>query len=245
MKTQLQSRTRDLAHSWFVTRIDNLYILVLGFLAILLLASCSSPLARRLVPEEHTESLLERLEEEAPFIEGASAEDHAEQGAPKLTIESLLTELDTVEVQMLMKHAPFHTLDRTEKITQYPCSNCHIEPLADLQNAQSNAVLKAHWDVVIEHADASVMDCTTCHSPDDMDTLHTLTGETVGLDHSYQVCAQCHGNIAADWVGGAHGKRIGGWAPPRVVNNCVDCHNPHQPAWDIRWPAVTTSRANK
>jgi hypothetical protein len=26
-----------------------------------------------------------------------------------------------------------------------------------------------------------------------------------------------------------------------VVQNCVECHNPHQPAWDIRWPAVTNS----
>jgi cytochrome c553 len=60
----------------------------------------------------------------------------------------------------------------------------------------------------------------------------------VSFDHSYQVCAQCHSRQASDWASGAHGKRAGGWAPPRVIYACAQCHNPHSPRWDTRWPAV-------
>ena len=60
----------------------------------------------------------------------------------------------------------------------------------------------------------------------------------VTFDHSYQVCAQCHARQVSDWAGGAHGKRMGGWAPPRVVAGCPACHDPHRPAWETRWPAI-------
>ena len=44
------------------------------------------------------------------------------------------------------------------------------------------------------------------------------------------------GTECFDWAGGAHGKRLAGWAPPRVSKTCVECHNPHQPQWDKRAP---------
>jgi hypothetical protein len=81
------------------------------------------------------------------------------------------------------------------------------------------------------------MTCATCHSPDRLGQLRTLAGAAVEFDHAYQVCAQCHSTQAADGVGGAPGKRASGWAPPRVVYSCTECHNPHQPALATRWPA--------
>jgi len=194
------------------------------------IVGCSSPLPASFGPQTESHSLLERLE----HAEG----DNEQSVDTDLSNDSLLAEIDTVQVEMLIEGQPFQTLARASEITQYPCSSCHIEPLADLQAAQGITDPKAHWDIEINHADESVMSCTTCHSVDNMDTLHTLADSPVSFDHSYQVCAQCHSGIAEDWVGGAHGKRVGGWTPPRVVNNCVDCHNPHQPQWDIRWPAV-------
>ena len=70
-----------------------------------------------------------------------------------------------------------------------------------------------------------------------MESLRTLNGQAVAFDHAYQVCAQCHSSQAKDWAGGAHGKRLGGWAPPRVVASCTACHDPHRPALDKRWPS--------
>lgn len=221
--------------------------MILTLLLMFVITGCSSPLlssfnSDTFSPETESHSLLERLELES---QSADAGVEGAETQASLSNESLLTEIDTVQVKTLIESQPFQTLARSGEITQYPCSSCHIEPLADLQSAQGLAAPKAHWNIEIDHADESVMTCTTCHSSDNMDTLHTLTNEPVSFDHSYQVCAQCHSGIAEDWAGGAHGKRVGGWTPPRVVNNCTDCHNPHQPQWDIRWPSVTNSGSTK
>ena len=90
------------------------------------------------------------------------------------------------------------------------------------------------------------MDCQTCHSPELPDSLQTLNRQVVTMDHSYQLCAQCHSSQAKDWVGGAHGKRLGGWVEPRVAKTCVSCHNPHKPAIGSRWPArLNTYKLNQ
>ncbi len=221
-------------------RLPSIFRGALFILSTLALTSCSALLTPQLFHAGHDESLLERLEHAAPAT--------GEHGAAKLTSlanAALLDEVDAVEVQALLHDQPFHTLARTGQITQYPCSSCHTGPLAALRSMQSNTAPKAHWEITIDHADESVMSCTTCHNSDNMDRLRSVTGNPIEFNHSYQLCAQCHSNVAAEWVGGAHGKRVGGWTPPRVVANCVGCHNPHQPQWDIRWPAVTNGGARE
>lgn len=197
--------------------------------------SCSSALTSWPVNNNHDQPLLERLEHE-----GASESGLAQADESTILGSALLAEVDTVEVQQFGAVPQFHTLARKEKIVQYPCSNCHNRSLDDLESSESGSVQRAHWNIVVEHADESFMRCTTCHSPEKLDVLHTVAGDPVDFDHSYRVCAQCHSDVAEDWAGGAHGKRVGGWMPPRVVNSCVDCHNPHQPQWDTRWPALTS-----
>jgi doubled CXXCH motif protein len=136
----------------------------------------------------------------------------------------------------------FFVLARTPAIEKYPCSTCHTLPLAGMRGP-AGSPRRAHWSVTLEHAPATVMACATCHTPDAPDRLRTLEKSPVDFDHSYQVCAQCHSRQAADWASGAHGKRAGGWAPPRVVFACAQCHNPHAPRWDTRWPAVARTPA--
>ena len=131
----------------------------------------------------------------------------------------------------------FFVLARASAIEKYPCSTCHTRPLEQMR-APAGAAKRAHWSVKLHHAPAAVMTCATCHAPDAPNSLRTLGNTPVAFDHSYQVCAQCHSRQASDWASGAHGKRAGGWAPPRVVFSCAQCHNPHAPRWDTRWPAV-------
>lgn len=216
-------------------RLSSIFFGAAFILGTCALTSCSSLPSPQLFREGHGESLMERLAHEA-----SADDEYLTADIPMLNNNPLLAEVNAVEVQSLTHEQPFQTLARTGQMTQYPCSSCHIEPLAELQATQSGTEPRAHWEIAVDHADASVMTCTTCHNSDNMNTLRTVTGDTIEFDHSYQLCAQCHSNVAADWVGGAHGKRVGGWTPPRVVNNCVDCHNPHEPQWDIRWPAVTS-----
>ncbi len=150
-------------------------------------------------------------------------------------------------------------LARTGELTGYPCSECHVRPLADLRAESAATGQLAHWEITLNHAPPETMDCTTCHQPEAgagedgaagatsildisrVDQLLTLQGHNVPFDASYQVCAQCHTDQFNDWLGGAHGKQVGGWAPPRVMATCSTCHNPHAPQWDQRWPAYPVS----
>lgn len=134
----------------------------------------------------------------------------------------------------IVEHVPAMSVrSRESALEKFPCQTCHKD-LVKTAGAQR----KAHWQIELKHAAESVMQCSTCHFEQDMNRLRTLAGKPVEFDHSYGICAQCHSQQAADWAGGAHGKRVGGWAPPRVAQTCVECHNPHAPAWGRRWPAV-------
>lgn len=141
--------------------------------------------------------------------------------------------IKTVEV----KEGEFEFLipERKSKITSYNCSECHTEPLEKLQ--QSKVGNKAaHWNIKLIHADNNTMNCTTCHTGNEMDNLHSLTNKSIDFNYSYKLCSQCHQRQFKDWKGGAHGKQLGGWAPPRLSNTCVNCHNPHTPQFEKRWP---------
>jgi hypothetical protein len=157
-----------------------------------------------------------------------------------LSSERFLEGTARVEVAGYPDRPAFFVAARTAAIRKYPCSQCHTVPLPQMRGG--GAVKRAHWDVTLEHAPATVMTCTTCHAAGNLDTLATLQGAAVAFDRSDRVCAQCHTRQASDWVGAAHGKRLGGWAPPRVVLGCPACHNPHHPAWETRWPATTGRR---
>jgi hypothetical protein len=155
-----------------------------------------------------------------------------------LSTERFLAGAARVEVTGHPDRPRFFVLARTPAIVKHPCSACHTVPLERMRGA-AGSPRRAHWDVKLDHAPAAVMACGTCHTPDAPGTLRTLQQTKVDFDHSYQVCAQCHARQADDWAAGAHGKRAGGWAPPRVVLPCAQCHDPHQPRWDTRWPAVS------
>ncbi len=133
--------------------------------------------------------------------------------------------------------APFLVLARTAVMEKFPCEKCHNEPLAQLITRSKGEKKKAHWNIEFDHVSDSVMRCATCHAERTMAQLETINHQPVPFDHSYQVCGQCHSRQLADWAGGAHGKRLDGWAPPRVVENCAGCHDPHRPAIAKRWPA--------
>ena len=132
-------------------------------------------------------------------------------------------------------HLPFHVTKRDEKITQFPCSSCHDAPLRETRIGDIDN-RKSHMDIQLKHAADAIMNCQTCHNYQDMQSLVLLNTESLDFNHSYQLCSQCHFEQAQDWAGGAHGKRLAGWQGRRVVFNCTDCHNPHSPAFDKRWP---------
>ena len=183
--------------------------------------------------------LLAACREEASTTEVLRIADRASAENPNagLSSEPFLADAVRVEVTGYADRPRFFVLARTQAIGKYPCTSCHTVPLERMRGP-AGSPKRAHWGVTLQHAPVAVMNCGTCHAPNAPDALRTLRGAPVAFDHSYQVCAQCHTRQADDWASGAHGKRAGGWAPPRVVQACAQCHNPHDPRWDTRWPAV-------
>jgi hypothetical protein len=129
----------------------------------------------------------------------------------------------------------FWTGTRKDKIQRFKCSQCH--------NNKNVTVVKAaeiaHGDITLNHGgQVKQLSCYTCHKKDERDFLVTEAGSRIDVDHSYQMCGQCHFRQQKDWVGGAHGKRVSNWAGKRVVQNCVSCHDPHSPLFEKRWPTI-------
>ncbi|MEP1095626.1 MAG: hypothetical protein ABJG78_10985 [Cyclobacteriaceae bacterium] len=145
-----------------------------------------------------------------------------------MEIAVVLSQIEELDSQFLVP-------TRAREISSFPCSNCHTKPLAQLKAEKIGK--SAHWDISLAHANKLSMDCSTCHNMEKPDELTSLTKNSISLDHSYKQCSQCHSTQFNDWKGGAHGKRLRGWVPPRVAQTCVGCHNPHKPAFEKRWPS--------
>jgi formate-dependent nitrite reductase cytochrome c552 subunit len=127
----------------------------------------------------------------------------------------------------------FWTETRKDKLQRFSCSQCHDNKPVSVTRAAEIA----HGEIMLVHgSEARPLSCYTCHSKDERDFLVTEQGIKVDMDHSYQMCGQCHFRQKKDWVGGAHGKRISYWAGQRVVKNCTACHDPHSPLFEKRWP---------
>ena len=149
--------------------------------------------------------------------------------------------IDTVMVRpkdTVLVWAPYHSgrfwaKTRKDKIERFKCSQCH--------NNKSVIVAKAaemaHGDITLNHGSPDKpLSCYTCHNKEERDFLVTEAGTKIDMNHSYQMCGQCHFRQKKDWVGGAHGQRVSYWAGPRVVKNCASCHDPHSPRFEKRWP---------
>lgn len=139
---------------------------------------------------------------------------------------------NSIMVNTKYQGGAFWTLTRKDKVERFKCTQCHNPD----KNNTEKTVPTAHGDIILIHGGEKPLSCFTCHKEDERDFLVTEKGTKVNLDHSYQLCTQCHFRQAKDWVGGAHGKRVSYWAGKRVVKNCTACHNPHSPRFKKRWP---------
>lgn len=170
-------------------------------------------------------------EEYHGVMDKIEAEGKNYHGTP-ISSEKYIDHLKTIEITE-GEHT-FLIPERKSQIKSYACTECHSKPLSELQ--QGNSGKKAHWDINLVHANKNTMNCLTCHNGKDMDNLQSLTHQKIDFNKSYNLCNQCHTKQFEDWKGGAHGKRIGSWAPPRASMTCVNCHNPHKPHIASKWP---------
>jgi hypothetical protein len=145
----------------------------------------------------------------------------------------LMTTEKEVLVQTRYRAEPFWTETRKDKIQRFECSQCHNNKPVKIGRAAE----MAHGEIVLVHGGQDKpLSCYTCHKKDERDFLVTEEGSKIDMDHSYQMCGQCHFRQKKDWAGGAHGKRVSYWAGRRVIKNCTSCHDPHSPRFEKRWP---------
>jgi hypothetical protein len=191
-------------------------------------AACDTPHERM-----RATSVEQRLE--AGAVPTGPAEAYGPALAPHLAgLETVATQGSTGR--------PFRVEARGGRIQRYPCASCHAIPLERIQARLQPGVAATHGGILRPHAEGARLTCATCHDAGSaMNGLRLMDGAAVDFDHSYQVCGQCHFQQAQAWEGGGHGKRLVGWAGPRVVRNCTGCHNPHDPLHPVsapRWPAI-------
>lgn len=149
---------------------------------------------------------------------------------------------ETVLARTPYQGGRFWTETRKDKIERFNCSQCHNDKPVSIAKAAE----MAHGDIRLNHGSPDKpLSCYTCHNKEERDFLVTEAGTKIDMDHSYQMCGQCHFRQKKDWVGGAHGKRLSYWAGQRVVKNCASCHNPHSPRFEKRWPATYSPPYNK
>ena len=171
--------------------------------------------------EDEYHSVIDKIEAKSENYKGTS-----------ISSEKYIDSLNMLKVTE--NEITFLIPNREDKIKSYKCTECHTQPLVKMQTKD---IKKAHWNIKLNHADSNTMNCTTCHNGNNMDNLKSITGHNISFNKSYKLCSQCHQKQYNDWTGGAHGKRIESWAPPRASMTCVNCHNPHSPGFDTKWPA--------
>lgn len=136
--------------------------------------------------------------------------------------------------------APAFTLEpRTEVLEErgnYPCTDCH-DNTTQKSNPKERELEEEHDDIAFPHGSGRFW-CLNCHSALERDSLVDIKGRKISFDDSHQVCLQCHSERAQDFARGGHGKRLASWQGERVLQTCVECHNPHAPAIKARMPVA-------
>lgn len=118
------------------------------------------------------------------------------------------------------------------------CDTCHAGKEPNRLIASGDELDEFHNGLVFDHGRGSLT-CLTCHNSEDYETLKKPDGLAVSFGDSMQLCAQCHGPQYRDYQGGSHGGMTGHWdlqRGGRERNHCIDCHDPHSPAFRKMMP---------
>jgi len=116
------------------------------------------------------------------------------------------------------------------------CSTCHATREPNINASAAAMPATFHTDLRLNHGNLT---CLSCHNSGDYDALYLAGGRRLEYRDVMTLCAQCHGGRARDYENGAHGGMVGYWDLSRggqLRNNCVDCHDPHAPAFPPMQP---------
>ncbi|MFW6053372.1 MAG: hypothetical protein ACOC9J_01025 [Persicimonas sp.] len=125
-----------------------------------------------------------------------------------------------------------------EEFAGVQCSTCHSIPAdGDTPAEHPDELEDFHTGMEFAHSDLT---CNSCHNPNDRNTLRLADGKSLAFEDTRHLCAQCHGPQHRDYINGSHGGMNGYWdlnQGPRTRNDCVNCHDPHDPSFKPMMPA--------
>ena len=131
-----------------------------------------------------------------------------------------------------------------EDLSDFDCYGCHEKgraPVLRFDEHQNLIIPREHADIVMGHGEhGRNNNCFNCHNENNLELLQTRDGRALRFQDSPQLCGSCHGPTYEDWEAGAHGRISGFWnrqLGPITRQQCVNCHDPHAPAFHGRKPA--------
>jgi formate-dependent nitrite reductase cytochrome c552 subunit len=117
------------------------------------------------------------------------------------------------------------------------CASCHGNRASNLATSKGQDLKEFHQSLNFAHGS---LKCVSCHQPSDYNSLRLADGESLAFSDVQSLCAQCHTPQARDYEHGAHGGMNGHWDLTRGARQrkgCIDCHDPHAPAFPNMVPA--------
>jgi hypothetical protein len=120
--------------------------------------------------------------------------------------------------------------DRAQTV-RLTCASCHSLRAPRALPEKPSDLREFHTGLTFNHGE---LRCTSCHAEGQPPRLHLANGEPLAVRESLALCAQCHGPQWRDYQHGAHGGMRGSWdlsRGGRERNHCIDCHDPHAPAF--------------
>ncbi|MFT4541731.1 MAG: hypothetical protein ACI835_004193 [Planctomycetota bacterium] len=127
--------------------------------------------------------------------------------------------------------------DTGETVTA-SCTTCHATRPPDAANSLSQDLDTFHLGLTFAHGNGT-LSCLSCHNPLDYDLLRAANGKSIAFADVMSLCAQCHNKQSNEYLHGAHGGMRGYWdlsQGGRTRHNCIDCHDPHAPAYPRMQP---------
>jgi DNA-directed RNA polymerase subunit RPC12/RpoP len=119
---------------------------------------------------------------------------------------------------------------------EYKCSECHN----DFTSPKAKGTSKAeHAEITEAFEHGMNTRCQNCHHEGDRNAYVDHDGSPIPATNPARLCAKCHGPIYREWQIGTHGRQNGYWDAnkgERTKLLCVQCHDPHQPAFKPMTP---------
>ena|ERR1051326_538019 len=129
----------------------------------------------------------------------------------------------------------------TSGVECYTCHERNKTPQLRFDTSHNIVLPKEHEDLVMNHGRNNRNNtCFNCHSYTNLESLLVRDGRTLQIEESTLLCGSCHGPTYRDWEIGVHGRVSGFWNPAlgsATRQDCVSCHDPHNPAFPSRKPA--------